>query len=291
MSGNPLLGQRGFLYLARSRRAGGLSLGVNLFPEGKKCNFDCAYCEVVKGDAGGRFSVQGLAEDLEGFAASVSSGGLRGETLKDISMAGDGEPTLSPLLGPAIEVIAAAKTRHPEAFGQSELVLITNASGLDVPKVAAFLADAVRVHGLEVWAKLDAGSEAWFRRIDRSPIAFGAVLSGLEGFAHQTPVTIQSMFCALAEGPGSEPSPPPEAELDNWVDTLIGILARGARVRGVQLYTQARPASLGITAPLDASWMTGFGRRVRSALHRSGHDIAVRVFGSEAELAIGGDAP
>ncbi|MFZ4616174.1 MAG: hypothetical protein ACOYM2_08270 [Rectinemataceae bacterium] len=291
MSVVPILGPRGFLYLATSRRSGGLSLGVNLFAEGKRCNFDCAYCEVVKGGAGDRFSVEGLEEDLEGFAASASSGALRGEPLRDISIAGDGEPTLSPLLGEAIEAIAAAKSRHPEVFGQSAFVLITNSTGLAVPKVAEFLEAAVRTHGLLVWAKLDAGSQSWFRSIDRSPIDFTTVLSGLEAFAQRTPVIIQSMFCALAVGPDAEPSPPPAEELDNWIDTLVGLLERGARVGGIQLYTQARPAPLGITAPLEGPWMRAFAHRVRTELQRGGHDVTVRVYGSGSELEIDGDRP
>ncbi len=291
MSVDPILGPRGFLYLARSRRAGGLSLGINLFGEGKRCNFDCAYCEVVEGKAGSLFSAWGLEEDLEAFAASASSGALRGEPLRDISIAGDGEPTLSPLLGEAIEAIAAAKTRHPQVFWQTAFVLITNSTGLAVPEVAELLEAAVRVHALEVWAKLDAGSKSWFRSIDRSPIDFTTLLSGLEAFAQRTPVIIQSMFCALAEGPDAGPSPPPAKELDNWIDTLIGLLERGARVGGIQLYTQARPAPLGITAPLDDAWLTAFAHRVRSELHRSGHAIPLRVYGSRSELDIESLAP
>ena len=36
----------GLVYPVLSRRSGGLSLGVNLFPDAKRCSFDCPYCEV-----------------------------------------------------------------------------------------------------------------------------------------------------------------------------------------------------------------------------------------------------
>ncbi len=43
------------VYPVVSRRSGGLSLGVNLFPEAKLCSFDCPYCEVfpVRGEVEG----------------------------------------------------------------------------------------------------------------------------------------------------------------------------------------------------------------------------------------------
>jgi len=35
-----------YVYVVRSRRAGGISIGINLDPQ-KTCNFDCVYCEVI----------------------------------------------------------------------------------------------------------------------------------------------------------------------------------------------------------------------------------------------------
>ena len=37
---------RRFVYVVRSRRSGGLSVGINLDPQ-QTCNFDCVYCEVI----------------------------------------------------------------------------------------------------------------------------------------------------------------------------------------------------------------------------------------------------
>ena len=51
-----------FVYAVVSRRAGGVSIGVNLNPE-KYCNFDCVYCQVDRTVRGGH----GAAEDR--FAA------------------------------------------------------------------------------------------------------------------------------------------------------------------------------------------------------------------------------
>jgi histidinol dehydrogenase len=36
------------VYPVYSRRSGGLSVGINLFPDKKQCPFDCPYCEVFR---------------------------------------------------------------------------------------------------------------------------------------------------------------------------------------------------------------------------------------------------
>jgi wyosine [tRNA(Phe)-imidazoG37] synthetase (radical SAM superfamily) len=49
-----------------SRRARGLSIGVNLNPD-KACNFDCPYCQVDRTTSGGRSRVnaRALARELQ----------------------------------------------------------------------------------------------------------------------------------------------------------------------------------------------------------------------------------
>lgn len=55
-----------FVYPVLSRRAGGLSIGVNLNPD-KICNFDCIYCQVNRSvQAETRFvSIEGLLQELD----------------------------------------------------------------------------------------------------------------------------------------------------------------------------------------------------------------------------------
>ncbi|HUX37551.1 MAG TPA: hypothetical protein VMV44_06565, partial [Rectinemataceae bacterium] len=141
------------MYPALSRRSGGLSLGVNLFPEGKRCSFDCAYCEVFPGAEGPPFTIAGLEAELAAWAVRLSPDpslpavDTAGEDSEqgsnrlpvDIAFAGDGEPTLSPWLGEAIEAIAAARRRWSAVFGAAKLVLITNSTGFLDEGVSAFL--------------------------------------------------------------------------------------------------------------------------------------------------------
>lgn len=60
------LDENRYVYAVVSRRARGLSIGVNLNPD-KACNFDCPYCQVDRTTPGGpsRVDVPDLAGELE----------------------------------------------------------------------------------------------------------------------------------------------------------------------------------------------------------------------------------
>ena len=157
-----------FIYVVISPRARGLSVGVNMNPD-KGCNFDCAYCEVNRGlpPAVNHLDVDVMSTELTDTLALVRSGGLRerpfyrntpGELLelRHVALSGDGEPTLCADFMEAVQAVM-----HVRARGQSpffKIVLLTNASGLDLSAVQCGLKFFTSRD--EIWAKLDAGTEA-----------------------------------------------------------------------------------------------------------------------------------
>jgi histidinol dehydrogenase len=269
----------GILYPVISRRAGGLSLGVNLLSDGKRCSFDCPYCEVFAPSWDGRsdsFDASRLERGLLSFAEAEGPRLFPSEPLRDISFSGDGEPSLSPHLDEALAIVAAARRRHPY-FASASLVLITNSTGFLDSGVSALLRRFVSEEGLSIWAKLDAGTEAWYRRMNRSSVPFASLVSGLESFAQGSPVTLQTMACRL----GGEL--PPEAEMLAYAALVSRLSGSGARIREIQLYTQARPSPEGITAPLADAELLGLSSLLRSHLIPG---LPLRVFGSGGELSI-----
>ena len=125
------------VYPVVARRSFGLSVGVNLFPDRKRCNFDCPYCEVFPFKTELRFSLDALERGLRMVLTDAVQSGLE---IKDICFSGNGEPTLSPHLKDAVEL--AARFRADLAPAAS-LVVITNGSTLSDPAVAGFLSRAV----------------------------------------------------------------------------------------------------------------------------------------------------
>jgi histidinol dehydrogenase len=150
----------GFIvYPVYSRRSGGVSVGINLFPDRKLCSFDCPYCEVFPFETPRRFSLPAMERELRESLAELRSRGLQ---VRDLCFSGNGEPTMSPDFTAALD--AAARIRD-ELVPASSLVVITNGSTLADSALAAALADAAASRaaggfGLDIWLKVDAGTEA-----------------------------------------------------------------------------------------------------------------------------------
>jgi wyosine [tRNA(Phe)-imidazoG37] synthetase (radical SAM superfamily) len=239
------LGDNRYVYAVVSRRAGGLSVGVNLNPD-KLCNFACRYCQVDRSTPGPALGVEvdRLVAELATLLASVRSGGLWGgapfdtalpavRRLADVAFAGNGEPTL------AVEFPDAARRVRQLCDNLDldvPLRLLTNATRFDRRAVRSALA-----HFDELWCKLDAGSEAYFRFVARKRVAFSRVLDNLLAVARERPIVLQSLFFAY-RGRG-----PSEDEVQSYLERLETIRARGGRIARVQVYTVARaPAEPGV---------------------------------------------
>ena len=218
------------VYPVYSRRSRGLSLGINLYPDRKACSFDCPYCEVFPFETGIRFSVDTMAATLRSVIMDARS---RGETARDICFSGNGEPSLSPFLGEALE---AASLIRDELAPAAALVLITNGSGLLNGRTFDLLRRAaLGPMALKLWLKLDAGTKDWYAQIDRSNIPFGSLITAIQNFASLAPFTIQTMVCAV------NGVPPPAAEGAAWERLALELAAKG-HVTGFQIYGKARPS-------------------------------------------------
>ena len=245
-----------FVYPVISRRSRGLSIGVNLNPD-KVCNFDCIYCEVDRRVPGkvSRVDLNQLRDELVAMIRFARDGGLGREpkfsdlpayvtrTVQDIAFSGDGEPTMIPNFAACVETVAAVKVA--ESLTDTKLVLITDAAGLDKADVRQGLA-IMDAHQGEIWGKLDAGTEAYYRLVNRSYIRFDRILRNLHATACVRPIVIQSLFLRV-RGEAM-----PAAELQVYCARLNAITTAGGNLRAVHAYTIARPTpepwATGLTA-------------------------------------------
>src|SRR5205807_2420195 len=109
----------------------------------------------------------------------------------DIAFSGDGEPTTCPQFLDAVRL--AAEEKSARGLDDVKLVLITNATQLHRPAVRAAL-DVLAANNGEVWSKLDAGTEEYYHRIERTTIPFSRVLTNITEAAQARPLVIQAMF-------------------------------------------------------------------------------------------------
>lgn len=231
------------VYPVMSRRAGGLSIGVNL-NLGQECNWACVYCEVeglVRG-APGPVDLARLEQELDAVLTEASSGrwsnGTTGEGLpaeiKDISIAGDGEPTLSPQFDGAVEVCARLRQQHG-LEGSARLVVITNGSRLHVPEVESGVRRLGEAGG-SLWFKLDGGTPAAREEVNDVAIPDERVEANLVLATAACATWVQCMVLSIdGQGPSDE-------ELDRRVELLERACEAGARPAGVVIYGLARPS-------------------------------------------------
>jgi wyosine [tRNA(Phe)-imidazoG37] synthetase (radical SAM superfamily) len=247
------LDQNRYVYAVLSRRSGGVSIGINLNPD-KICNFDCIYCQVDRTTPGRyrRVDLRILEEELRDILDRAKTGALFEHPpfsgipealrqVRDIAFSGDGEPTTYPRFKETVELAIRAKREH--GLDDVKIVIITNATMFHRPKVKEALALLDRHHG-EVWAKLDAGTEAYYHLVDVTPIPFQQVLDNIVEAARVRPIVIQSLFMRV-RGVG-----PDEKEIGAFCDRLREIVADGGKIKLVQVYTVARPPAQPYVTPL-----------------------------------------
>ncbi|MBK8997209.1 MAG: radical SAM protein [Myxococcales bacterium] len=260
-----LAGMR-YVYPVVSRRAGGVSIGVNLNPN-NACNWRCVYCQVPELVAG-----KGPAIELELFASELGEmldAVLNGDFLQrapegarrltDIAFSGNGEPTTSPDFGPALEVVGRALERFG-LRGKLKVLLITNGSMLEKPEVRAAVARLAELGG-ELWFKLDSATAEGARRINSCHATPAEHLHKLRTAAESCPTWLQTCWFRWH---GAAPT---EAEQTAYLAALADLAREGVPIAGIHLYTLARPSlqpEAAELAPLEPEWLEAFAERTRA---------------------------
>ncbi|MCH7752967.1 MAG: radical SAM protein, partial [Planctomycetes bacterium] len=262
-----------------------MSVGVNLNPD-KVCNFDCIYCQVDRtSQSETRFvELDSLLVELRDVLGLVASGEIFQTTkfkdtpkelqrLNDIAFSGDGEPTTYRNFDEIISSCAAVK--REAGLDDVKLVLITNASMFHRPHVERGL-EILDANQGEIWAKLEAGTQEYFRLIDRTPIPFRRILDNIAAAARLRPLVIQSLFMRI------NGDPPPENELAAFCDRLNEIRDSGGSIKLVQIYTVVRRPAESFVLPLSDEEVDAIADEVRAVLASTGdirdmslvHDLA-----------------
>jgi len=257
-----------YVYPVVSRRAGGVSVGINLNPN-NACNWRCIYCQVpdlVSGMAP-PIDVARVESELDGFLDALLHRGWMEEhvpqgarTLKDIAFSGNGEPTSSRQLPEIVAAVGRVLEKH--ALVRSvPVVLITNGSLVQKPHVQTALA-ALRELGGVVWFKLDSATDAGMRRLNDAKTGAERARRDLEACARICPTWIQTLALAL------DGEPPSEEEIEAYLALVRSLVRDGVPVRGVLLYGLARPSHQPEAPRLSAlplPWLEAFAERIRAA--------------------------
>jgi len=257
-----------YVYPVVSRRAGGVSVGVNLNPN-NACNWACVYCQVPDLTRGAAPDVD-LAQ-LEAELRAMLADILRGDfmqtrvpegarRLNDIALSGNGEPTSARAFPQVIELIGRVMADFA-LTNTIKLVLITNGSLVDRPRVQGGLEKMAALNG-EVWFKFDSATASGMRTINQTRIAPEKQFERLAVAARLCPTWLQTCVFAL------DGAPPPDAEQAAYLATVTRIRQESIPVQGVMLYGLARPSMQPQASRLSAlpgEWLEAFAEKIRAA--------------------------
>ncbi len=253
-----------YVYPVVSRRAGGLSVGINLNTN-NACNWRCIYCQVPNLVRGAPLpvSLPDLKFELASFLQKILVGNYLSEEipeemrrLNDIAFSGNGEPTSSPNFSDVVELVAQARS-DLSVDASVKTVLITNGSLIHQKDVQLGVRRIKTITG-EVWFKVDSVTKEGVARINDSPFSLRKTSSNLETVASLCDTWIQTCVFDF------DGLPPSEHEQNSYLKFLRDV-ALNAKVRGVLLYGVARK-SYQPEAPrisrLDLSWLESFSKKI-----------------------------
>ena len=265
-----------YIYPVISRRAGGLSIGVN-FNTNNACNWRCIYCQVPDLKLGGapEINLNLLEDELRFFLDYVLNGEFYKRFLveqdkrviKDIAIAGDGEPTSLTKFADAVALIGRI-AKEFEIFPKSLYVLITNGSLLHRANVQKGLRQ-LNSFGGEVWFKLDSATEEGRKLINNSGQRCAAALRNIIISSKLCSTKLQ--ICLFDYDKRGFPASERKALL-----SLLTTIKMDTNISKVMLYTIARPSLQPESVKLEkmpVETMNGFADEVRLL----GFDVSVSV--------------
>ena len=228
-----------YVYPVISRRAGGVSIGINLNTN-NACNWACVYCQVPNLVRGGPppIDLDRLEDELTRFVGEIISGDFlltqvppEARQLKDIAISGNGEPTSAPEFAELVDRVGRLMLRTGLA-GTVKLRLITNGSFLHREAVRTGITQIGALGG-EVWFKVDRATPDGIKEINGIRLAPEKIRSALITCADLAPTWVQTCYFAM------DGMPPDETEQTAYL-ALLGAVKE--KIKGVLLYGLARPS-------------------------------------------------
>ena len=151
-----------------SRRFG-KSLGIDLSPNKKQCNFDCLYCELDSATTVSKYTeIVSVKEVMEALTLALKEH----QDIDVLTVTANGEPTLYPYLSELMDRINSIK-------GEIKTLILSNSAKISEPKTQKALMkfDTVKL-------SLDCATTHCLKRVDRShkSISIKSIKEGIVKF-------------------------------------------------------------------------------------------------------------
>ena len=228
-----------YIYSVISRRAGGLSIGVNLNIN-NACNWQCIYCEIPNLTRGSPppIELDVLENELRFFLHEIIHGdymeknvAIEDRHLKDIAFSGNGEPTSAEEF-PQVILIVKKILEEFNLLHKIKIRLITNGSLMHKESVLEGIQVLAKMNG-EVWFKVDAGLEESTKVINQVNVKPQQAIDRLKRCSEICPTFVQTCIFTI------DNKEPNNKEIDAYIK-LIDSAKKS--IKGVHLYGIARPS-------------------------------------------------
>jgi wyosine [tRNA(Phe)-imidazoG37] synthetase (radical SAM superfamily) len=225
-----------YIYPVVSRRAGGLSLGINLNTN-NACNWQCIYCEVpnlVRGKPE-PINLQELESELDYWLDQIINKSFLSQytksktEFKDIAFSGNGEPTASKQFKDVIGILIK-KINEYKLDKKIIIRLITNGSYMANPVIQESLS-LISNFNREIWFKIDGVKEYDIQTVNQVNLSLATIKKNLEAALNNGPTVIQTCFFKLNE------KLPSLESLGAYINFLK---LYENKVKGIHLYSLAR---------------------------------------------------
>ena len=266
-----------YIYPVMSRRAGGLSIGVNFNPN-NACNWRCIYCQVPDLQRGNapQMDFALLEDELRYFLDFVQHGHFfeqfnvnpEQRIVKDIAISGNGEPTSLKHFDRAVQLIGKIAT-ETGIFPRSRFVLISNGSLIHQAGVQAGLKELAHYNG-ELWFKLDSATVEGRKLLNNNAQSQRQLLENLNIAAQMCPTKLQTCMLHYRAQTWLD------KEKQAYLELLKDLLNRRIHIQKIMLYSIARQSfqpeadSLG---KVGMDEMKAFAADIKAL----GYDVSVNV--------------
>ena len=256
-----------YVYPVVSRRAGGVSVGINLNTN-NACNWRCIYCQVpdLKLGTAPAIDLTLLENELRSFLQELLHGDFMQQRvpegarrINDIALSGNGEPTSAKKF---VQVIALIGRLQKELAlpPHIKLILISNGSLM----YRSYVQEGVRLmagFNGELWFKLDRSSVAGMQAVNNTLSSMDKVRKNLVTSISLCSTWLQTCWFSL------DGRTPAKQDEDDYLDFIAGLLRDNIKPQGVLLYTLARPSLQPEASHLQAlsqQQLETFAERIRA---------------------------
>ena len=229
-----------YVYPVMSRRAGGLSIGINFNPN-NACNWRCVYCQVPELQRGTapEMDLAKLSAELNYVLDYVLNGQffddyqvpLEQRQIKDLAISGNGESTSLKRFDQAVALIGEIG-RQWGLFPGCRFILISNGSLIHHQPVQQGLKTLAKFNG-ELWFKIDSASTAGRALINNSSLSDRQLLENLSLASQLCTTRIQTCMLHFQTAWS-------EREKQTYLDLLQRLKDQHIKIAEVLLYSVAR---------------------------------------------------